>query len=132
MALLDDIGGYVNDNTAFTLGTDLFLSLLPESPDNGVVLIENTGVAPIFTQGSTNLPKLERPEIQVLVRHTSYSTGRANAETVYRLLTQVTNATINGNLYQRIEAIASPALMERDVNRRVIFTTNFNVIRALP
>lgn len=132
MALLDDIGGYVNDNTAFTLGTDLFLSLLPESPDNGVVLIENTGVAPIFTQGSTNLPKLERPEIQVLVRHTSYATGRANAETVYRLLTQVTNATINGNLYQRIEAIASPALMERDVNRRVIFTTNFNVIRALP
>jgi len=96
------------------------------------VILENTGVAPIFTQGSNNLPKMERPEIQVLVRNTSYSTGRANAETIYRLLTQVTNATINGNLYQRIEAIASPALMERDLNRRVLFTTNFNVIRELP
>ena len=132
MALLDDIGGYVEDNTAFALGTDLYLSLLPESPDNGIVILENTGVAPIFTQGSNNLPKMERPEIQVLVRNTSYSTGRANAETIYRLLTQVTNATINGNLYQRIEAIASPALMERDLNRRVLFTTNFNVIRELP
>lgn len=132
MALLDDIGGYIDTNTALTLGTNLFLSLMPETVDNCVVVVENAGIAPTFTMGSVHLPQIERPEVQIVVRNTSYSTGRSTAETVYRLLTQITNQTINGNFYHRIDAIASPALYERDINKRVLFSTNFHVMRALP
>ena len=132
MAILDDIGGYINTNTSFTLGTDFFLSLLPDTPDNCVALFESGGVAPQYTQGSTGTPVIERPELQVITRHTSYETGRANANTVYLLLTAITNATINSNLYYRIEAAASPAMFQRDDSRRVLFTTNFNVMRDTP
>lgn len=130
--MLDDIGAYVATNVgSLTLGTNLFLSLLPETPDNVVAIIENSGVAPVFTQGSSHLPRIERPEIQVLVRNDSYATGRALAETIYRLLTQVTNQTIGSVLYHRIEAISSPQLLERDQNYKSVFTTNFYVMKEL-
>jgi hypothetical protein len=130
--MLDDIGAYVATNIgSLTLGTNLFLSLLPETPDNVVAILENSGVAPVFTLGSNHLPRIERPEIQVLVRNDSYSTGRALAESIYRLLTQVTNQTIGSVLYQRIEAVSAPDLMERDINYRSVFTCNFSVMKGL-
>ena len=132
MALLDDIGGYIDTNTSFSLGTDLYLSLLPESPDNCAVLLEDGGSSPVFTMGSVNIPQMERPELQIIVRNTSYTTGRALADELFRLLTAISNEDINGVLYQRIEAIASPALYERDDNRRSLFTVNFTVVRDLP
>jgi 3-phenylpropionate/cinnamic acid dioxygenase small subunit len=82
--------------------------------------------------GSNNLPKLERPQLQVFVRHTSYSTGRDLADTVYRILTQIANATINANSYLRVEAVSSFSVLQRDDNRRVLFVSNFDVVRITP
>ena len=132
MALLEDIGGYIDTNTSLTLGTDLFLGLLPETPSNCVSIFENSGVAPLFTQGSAGLPVLEKPQLQFIVRDASYSNGRSVAETLYRLLTQVFNQTINSNLYLRIEAISVPSVMDRDQTKRVLFTCNFDVVRVTP
>ena len=129
MAILDDIGAYINTNTSLTIGTDFFLSLLPESPDNCVALFEEGGTAPLFTLGSTNTPQIERPQLQVIVRNTSYSTGASTARTVYLLLTAIVNQTINSNYYQRVEAVATPALFQRDENRRSLFTVNFDVYK---
>lgn len=130
--MLDDIGAYIDTNfVSLTLGNNLFLSLLPETPANVVAVIENSGMAPVFTQGSSHLPRIERPEIQVLVRNDTYSAGRALAESIYRLLTQITNQTIGGVRYHRVEAISSPALLERDKNYKAIFTTNFYVMKEL-
>jgi len=131
MALLDDMGTYVGSNTALTLGTDLYLSLLPDSPDNVVALFENTGIVPVSTLGSTNLPQIERPELQFIVRNTSYATGRTLANTLWELLTSVSNSTIEGTLYHRIEATSSPFVFERDQSRRVLFSCNFNVMKEL-
>lgn len=132
MGMLEDLGGYVDTGTALTLGTDLFLGILPETPTNCVALLENGGTSGMYTQGSNNLPELERPEIQFIVRHASYATGRALADTVYRRLTQIANQTINSVLYLRVEAISSPDVMDRDAERRILFTCNFYVIRKTP
>lgn len=132
MGMLEDLGGYLDTQTALTLGTDLFLGLLPDTPSNCVAMLENSGVGPDFTMGSNNLPKLERPEIQVIVRNSSYATGRSLADTIYRALTQIANQSINSNTYLRVQAIATPSVMDRDANRRVLFTTNFYVIRVTP
>lgn len=131
MALLDDMGTYVAANTSLTLGTDLYLSLLPDTPDNVVGLFENTGVVPISAMGSANLPKIERPELQFIVRNTSYATGRTLANELWELLTSVSNATIESTLYHRIEATSSPFVFERDNSRRVLFSCNFNVMKEL-
>jgi hypothetical protein len=132
MGMLDDLGAYLDTNSALTLGTDLFLGILPETPSNCVALFENSGVSPDFTLGANNLPILERPELQVIVRNASYSTGNTLADTIYRVFTQITNQSINSVNYLRIQAIANPSVMDRDSNRRVLFTTNFRVIRVTP
>lgn len=132
MGMLEDIGGYVDTNTSLTLGTDLFLGVLPDAPSNCVALFENGGVSGLYTLGTDNLPKLERPQLQFIVRNASYATGRNLAETLYRLITQITNQTINGNLYLRIEAVSVPDVMDRDQSKRVLFTCNFDVVRDTP
>lgn len=132
MGMLEDIGTYLDTNSALTLGSDLFLGLIPDTPGNCVALFENSGVTPDFTLGANNLPELERPELQAIVRNQSYSTGRALADTVYRVLTQIANQTISSTLYLRIQAISTPSVMDRDDNKRVLFTTNFYVVRAMP
>lgn len=133
MSLLSDLGGYLDSQSAsITLGTNFFYSTVPESPDNCVALIEESGVSPMFTQGSNGLPVIERPQVQILVRHTSYETGRSLIEDLYRILTQVTNQSISGTTYLRVAAVSSPVMIERDDNRRCIFTCNFDVQRLTP
>lgn len=133
MALLEDLGGYLDTNMAsLTLGTNFFYSMIPETTSNCVALYENSGAPPNFTMGSNNLPILERPQIQILVRNSSYSDGRAIIEEAYRILTAIANQVINGNRYLRVEAVSVPALLERDSNRRSVFTCNFDVVRVMP
>lgn len=131
MAILDDIGAYIDTNNAtLTLGTNLFLSLLPETPDNCVSLYEDSGAAGMYTHGSTGLPVLERPGLQFIVRNTVYASGRSLSEDIYRLLAAVVNQSIGSNTYLRIEAIHSPSLMERDSSSRCLFTCSFDIIKV--
>lgn len=133
MTLLADLGGYLDSqSSSITLGTNFFYSTVPESPDNCVALVEDAGVSPVFTQGSNGLPVVERPQVQILVRNTSYESGRALIENLYRILTQITNQSIGGRTYLRVSAIASPSMIQRDDSRRCIFTCNFEVQRLTP
>lgn len=133
MSILEDLGGYLDAQLGtVTLGTNLFYSLMPETSSNCVTLFENSGAPPNFTMGSNNLPTLERPQLQFLLRNSSYSDGRTLADSIYRTLTAISNTTINSVVYLRVEAVSNPALLERDSNRRVIFTCNFDVVRITP
>ena len=133
MSILEDLGGYLDTQlVTVTAGTNLFYNLLPETVSDCVALIENSGSAPTFTMGSNNLPQLENPELQFLVRNSVYATGRTLSDSIYRVLTAIANQTINSVLYLRVEAIATPALLERDLNKRWVFTCNFTVMRVTP
>ena len=130
--LLVDLGGYIDTNFAsLTLGTNFFYGFLPESPDNAVAIYENSGVSSIFTQGTVNTPAIERPQLQFLVRNTSYETGIALANSLYLFITAVANQTINSTRYLRVVAISNPSVIERDQSKRIIFTCNFDVQRLL-
>lgn len=132
MAMLVDLGGYLaTQSGSLTLGTNFFYSIVPESPDNCVALTEDGGVSPIFTQGSTNAPKIERPQLQLYVRNTSYETGMALAENLYMILTSIANQNINGVQYLRVIALGNPSLIERDQTKRVLISCNFDVMRLV-
>jgi hypothetical protein len=130
MGMLEDLGGYLDTQLqTLTLGTNFFYGLMPETVANVVAIYANGGAPPNFTMGSNHLPRLERPQLQSLVRNTSYATGESLAISVYQTLTQITNQSINGTTYLRVEALSMPALLERDANKRAIFTCNFDVVR---
>ena len=134
MSLLSDVGTYLNaasiSTQDLTLGTNLFLGRLPDSPDTCVGLIQTGGLAPTDTYG-TSFPPLETQGLQTLVRATSYATGEALAVDVFKSLLSVENETLTSTLYLKIEANQSPFALERDEQERVVMSCNFNVVKAL-
>jgi len=127
--LLGEVGTYIVANSSYVEGTDLFYGFLPETPDNCLALYELTSSPPDFTLG-TDLPVFERPRIQMYVRNTSYSTGRSAAETIWQLLTKISNQDLTGVRYHRIQAISSVQFLSRDKNRRSTFTANLDVTKV--
>ncbi len=133
MGMLDDMGVKVAGiSGSYTVGTNVFLSLLPETPDVCTALFEDRGSKGQYTIGGDGLPEWENLALQFIHRNTDYATGRTAADLIYRTLTAVANETINSDYYLRIEAVASPVLFERDDSRRVLFTCNFDVMRSTP
>lgn len=133
MGLLDDMGIKVAAiSSDYTLGTNVFLSNLPETPDVCTVLIENGGTTGQYTLGSDGLPEWENQSLQFIHRNPVYSTGRTASDLIYRTLTAIVNETINSDYYLRIEAIGVPSVFQRDDTRRVLFTCNFDVMRQTP
>ena len=134
MSLLSDVGTYLNaasiSTADLTLGTNLFLGRLPDSPDTCVGLIQTGGLAPTDTYG-TSYPPLETQGLQTLVRAASYATGEALAVDVFKSLLSVENENLTSTLYLKIEANQSPFALERDEQERVVLSCNFNVVKAL-
>ena len=132
MSVLTDVSTYLNDASIstqdLTLGSNLFMSTLPDSPDTCVAVMQGGGVAPEDTFG-TSYPILEQPSIQTLVRAASYATAEALAVDIFKSLTAVENATLTSTLYLKIEAQQSPFPLEEDDRERIIMSCNFSVIK---
>ena len=134
MSVLTDIGTYLNaasiSTQDLTLGTNLFLGRLPETPDTCVGIIQTAGVAPTDTFG-TSFPPLETQGLQTLVRATTYATAEALAVDVMKSLASVDNQTLTSTLYLKIEAQQSPFALERDNQERLVMSCNFLVTKTL-
>ena len=130
MSVLADVGAYVDSQMAtLTLGTNLFLGRLPDTPDKCVGLFEYGGGSPINTLGSDAMPTMELPRLQVLARDVAYSDARSLAISVWAVIEGILNETLNGTLYQRVSAVQSVFPLERDSVQRVIFAQNFQVFK---
>src|SRR5574337_2076253 len=128
--ILDELGLYLQTNSIGTLGTDLFTGTLPDTPDNAVALYEYGGVTPVSTLGPGQA-KFERPRVQVLVRATTYSAARSKIESIYKLLHGLANTSLSSVRYLLVEAVQSPAFMEKDTNNRVKLICNFQIHKEL-
>lgn len=130
MSLLADVGAYLDGQMAsLTLGTNLFLGRLPDSPDKCVGLFEYGGASPINTLGSDAMPPMELPRLQVLSRDVAYSDARALAISVWAVIEGILNETLSGTMYQRVTAVQSVFPLERDSVQRVVFSQNFQVFK---
>lgn len=129
MGLVEDVGTFLAaQSTRFTLGTNLFLNLLPDEPNRATSLIETGGVAPNRIFGSTT-PAWENARIQLASRSTSSTQARADADAAWTILEGVSNSTLSGSTYLRISAVQSVFLLERDERARPVFASNFDVQR---
>ena len=133
--VLDDIADYLASNGIGSVGTDIFEGGwfdggTPNTPDVCVALFHYPGLAPSqVLGGSANPSPLIFPRVQVAARASKYSVAYAKAQACYALLAPVTQITINGTRYLRIEALNEPAFIGQDTNSRSLFGTNFQVTR---
>jgi hypothetical protein len=128
--LLDELSAYLGTQGIGTVGTDIFNGIIPDSPDALVSLIEYGGVSPVHALGGGNA-KWERPQVQVVVRATTYSAARTKIETIYKLLHKLTNTALSSVLYLMIEAVQSPFFLRRDESTRVLLACNFQISKEL-
>lgn len=96
--ILEAVGSHIDSNNAtLTIGTNLFLGKMPDTPDLCVTVYEYQGLAPMATFGSTGF-EIDKPSIQVSVRagRDDYPAARNLAQDLRILLASVTDTSING------------------------------------
>lgn len=130
MSTLIDLATYLDTQQgSLTLGTNLFVGRMPDSPDTCVTLYEYGGTAPDNTMGG-GLPVLQNPSVQIAVRASAYSSAETLITSCSSSLESVVDELLSGTRYNRVSAIQSPFPLERDTHDRIIFVQNFNVTRA--
>lgn len=127
--ILESIGDYLVTNSLGTLGTNLFLGTLPESPDVCTAVFENSGTPPAFTMGNGGIA-IDYPMLQVICRagREDYPTARDAVETIRNLLASVTDVTISNVQILRIEPMGSVNPLGVDPKQRPLLSVNFRCL----
>jgi hypothetical protein len=121
--MLSDISNYLQAQGVGTPGTDMFLGLMPDQPDNCIALFEYAGSPPDLHWNG------EYPGLQVRVRNKSYAAGRAKIGEVVNELHGLHEQVLSGTRYLLIKARGSPEVLKRDNNNRVELFVNFEIIK---
>jgi len=126
MPLLDDIKTHLDADA--TIGTTVFLSFMPDTPDNAIAVFESNGDTPDASEGT----KYDIIQFQILVRGpernetSSYDMARAKAAQVF---TSLHNATIAGYVYvQALNAGVIP--IGEDAKNRAEVSINFECLKS--
>jgi hypothetical protein len=127
--LLDDIADLL---TTGGITTTIYKSVMPEQPNDALLLTETGGRAPIHAMscGPGNA-LLEVPGFQVIRRSPSYETARTEMKTVFELLDGLSERTINTVRYSYVEAQQSPFMLGRDESLRSMVAMNFLAYKTL-
>ena len=121
--MLNEIGTYLQTQGKGTVGTDIFLGLMPDEPDNCIALFEYAGSPPDLHWNG------EYPGLQVRVRNTSYAAARTKIGEAMTALHGLHEQTISGTRYLLIKARGSPEVLKRDNNNRVELFVNFEIMK---
>ena len=128
--LLDAVGAHLAANGIGVVGTSIFLSQIPDSPDFAIGIFEYPGLPSTKAFGTTVL--IENARFQVMVRSSrpgvanAYVTARNKAEAIYVLLDGAGKLTLSGKAYYYIEALGPPSPLTEDENKRQLITCNYS------
>lgn len=128
---LNDVITYLTGaGLGLTFGTNLFASLMPDSPDTCVTVIEYPGAGPDWMMGIA-LPGVEETNYQVVARvpEASYNANQTTIQNIYRSISTVVDQQIGGTNYLWFEPLHSPAFSHRDEKRRIHHLVNFVAMR---
>jgi hypothetical protein len=133
--VLDEIKYYITSNT-LAASSITYKAFMPDIPNKIVSIYEYSGQSTRFSFSSTS-PIYEQPSIQIVTRSTEYTTARALADTIYKKIITVKNATLKpssmatGCKYLTINAISPPFYLGRDASDRTKIVTNYHIQKML-
>jgi hypothetical protein len=127
VTILEAVGDYLQAQAQGTLGTNLFLAVMPESPDVVTCVYETAGFAPQFTMGAGAVA-VDQPGLQVICRAArgNYPGARDKADAIRLLLAAVTETTLSGVHIMRISPDGAVLPMGEDDNGRPMVSVNFS------
>ncbi len=129
--VLEALGAYIDSNRGdLTIGTNLFLSKMPDTPDTCVCIYEYQGSAPVMTFGATAI-QLDRPSVQISVRaaRDDYASARDLAQALRTLVSGIVDVTSSGVVIKRVEPTGSfyPLSVDQLERPRVVFNLDCHV-----
>jgi hypothetical protein len=138
MALLEDLGTYLQTEGLGTLGTDLFLGGLPvDAPnvttqDAVTALVESPGFPAQYVHTPLGV-SVEQPVCQILVRGAPYDYGgaRDHAQDIYLALGKISNQTLSGTFYFWCLPLQSVFKLRDDDYARPILTGQFRIAKSV-
>ena len=126
--ILEAIGDFLVTNGSGTLGTNLFLSKMPATPDYCIAVYEYEGMSPVESMGSAAYD-IDKPRIQIIVRgaRDDYPTARNGLKTIRDAVAGITNTTISSTKVLRVMSIGSILPLGLDDKERPRLVANFQV-----
>jgi hypothetical protein len=129
--ILEALGAYIDQNrNDLTIGTNLFLSKMPESPDLCVCIYEYAGSTPLMTFGAKAI-EVDKPSVQISVRASrdDYATARNLALALRTLVSGIVNVTSANVVIMRAEPTGSVYGLSVDQleRPRVVFNLDCHV-----
>jgi len=118
--MLEAIANYLQQQSLAVLGLDMFIGVMPDSPDDCVALFETGGFKPELATAAL----VEYPTFQVMVRGSEYQSARQRIDTIYKILHGDTS------IFYLIAAQQSPAYLGTDDNGRYEFSVNFKITKT--
>jgi len=123
--LLDIANFWISESLVTTVGTDIFLDILPDSPDNCVVIVEYAGETSFINNA------LNR-SIQVRVRNTVRATAKSKIialyDSVYDPEAEVRIIDFTAARWGIVSPRQYPYSLTRDENKRFIFVFNMGIV----
>ena len=123
--IADELAEYLEDNSHGTVGTNIFVGQMTDTPMNQVVVMPTAGMAP------TAVVDYQYAGVQITIRNSSFETGYTKAQAIFDLFHALTATTIESQFYNRIDALGSPAYLGQDENYNHRFTLNLIVFKAI-
>lgn len=128
--IVEEIANYIDSRGFATLGTDLFMHVSPDEPNDVMAVIEYAGDDPEFVQDQLRVD-IENSRVQIVVRSSQPEVGRALAEQVYQALMDIRNDVLSGTRILWCRPVDTPAMIGRDDSGRFLTTVNFRVKKEL-
>lgn len=122
MTLDENITQYLEDNGIGTEGTDLFISDLPGTTTNAVMVKLTGGEEP------NKYVDVKRLTVQIMVRNSNPQTAKTTAYSIYDLLHNKDDDFVletGGVDVMRSEAISFPSMILKDEEGRTYYSTNY-------
>lgn len=129
MGLVEELGTFLDTaSTRFTLGTNLYLQMLPDEPHTAASITEYPGAAPTQVFAG-DLPAFENARVAITCRSTSSATARANAHAAWVAVQKIANESLSSVSWLRASPIQSPFLLKRDAQGRDVFQFSAACVR---
>ena len=127
MTILEAVGTHLASNALGTLGTNLFLAVMPDSPDVMTCVYETGGSSPDQVMGSSAWA-IDRPSLQVITRagQGDYPVARDAAAAIRLLLSAVVEQTLSGVHVMRILPSGGLLPLGEDAQGRPMVSFNFD------
>ena len=127
--MLEALADRLNSASVAVTASNMFIGLMPTTPDVCIALYEYAGSPPLEVMVD-NDATLERPSVQLITRasRNDYPTARTLIENARDTLTAITNETISGVTFLRVNQISAINALGVDDNDRPRFSLSLQVV----